>query len=149
MGDLSQIQMLGLGAVGAGAVGSGISAFGSYKAGQSEKAAYDYNAAVTLENMRSAMQTSEARYANLTGKQASRYAASGVDISSGSPLLIMAHTAAQGAQEQESIKQSGTQQSALERYYGKVAAFSGTTGAISTFLGGMSRAGVQAASLLA
>ena len=40
--------------------------------------------------------------APLTGRQTSAYAAAGIDISSGSALLMMAHTAAQGAHLQPS-----------------------------------------------
>ena len=55
---------------------------------------------------------------------------------------------AQGATEQESEVQAGEQQSELQKYYGKVAAFSGTIGGISSFLGGLSKAGMQTASIL-
>jgi hypothetical protein len=148
MGQLSQLQLLGLGFTGFGGLTSGISGIGLYEAGQQKKAAYDYNAAVTLQRMQEQMQTTETEYANLTGKQASRYAAAGVDIASGSPLLVMAHTAAIGAKEQMSEYQAGTEQSALQRYYGKMAAWEGTVGGISSFLTGLTKAGMQAETLL-
>jgi hypothetical protein len=149
MGNLTQLQQIGLGFAGLGSLTSLVSGIGEYESGQAKRAAYNYNAAVTLERMREQMQTSEAEYASLTGKQASRYAAAGVDIASGSPLLVMAHTAAMGAREQESEYMAGTEEAALQRYYGRVAAFSGTMGGISTFLAGLSKSGMQAASIMA
>jgi hypothetical protein len=121
------------------------SGFGQYEQGQEQKSADDYNAQVTLDQMQQKMQTSEAKYSNLIGKQATAYARAGVDIASGSPLLMMAHTAAQSGKEQMSEAQAGDQEAALQRYYGKVAAWSGTIGGISTAISGLSRAGMTAA----
>jgi len=95
--------------------------------------------------MQQKMQTSEAKYSNLIGKQATAYARAGVDIASGSPLLMMAHTAAQSGVEQESESQAGTEEAALQKYYGEVAAWSGTIGGISTAISGLSQAGMMAA----
>ena len=148
MGSLTGLQQIGLANTAAGAAGSLLSGLGQYESGQQQRAAYDYNADMTLQQMQQQMQTSEAKYANLIGRQASAYAKAGVDISSGSPLLVMAHTAAQGGVEQESEYQAGTEQAALQRYYGKVAAFNGTVGGISTALAGLSKAGMQVASII-
>lgn len=147
MGQLSSLQQIGLGFSGLGVLNSAVSGYGQYQSGQAQKAAYDYDASVTLQQMRQKEQTSEAKYSSLIGKQATAYAAAGVDVASGSPLLVMAHTAAQSGAEQESEAQSGTEQAALERYYGKIAAFSGTVGGISTFLSGLSKGGLQAANI--
>jgi hypothetical protein len=139
MGAISQLQQIGIGAAASGAVSSGVSGFGQYVSGQEQKAAYDYNAQVTLQKMDEQEQTTEAEYSQLIGKQAAAYAAAGVDIKSGSPLLIMAHTAAQNAIQQTSENEAGTEEAELDRYYGKVAAFQGTVGGISTFLSGLSK----------
>jgi hypothetical protein len=56
----------------------------------------------------------------------------------------MAHTAAQSGVEQESESQAGTEEAALQKYYGKVAAWSGTIGGISTAISGLSQAGMMA-----
>ena len=143
--DYSTLMML---FTGLGAVNSAVSGFGQYEAGQQEKAAYDYDAAVTLEKMRQQEQTTEAKYSNLIGKQASSFARAGVDIASGSPLLVMLHTAAQGGVEQASENESGTEEAALQRYYGKVSAFKGTIGGISSFISGLSKAGMSAAMMM-
>ena len=148
MGSLSGLQQIGLAGAGTGVAGSAVSGIGQYESGQEQKAAYDYNAAVTLEATRQSMQTSEAKYSNLIGKQATAFASAGVDIASGSPLLVALHTAAQSGTEQESEQQSGDQQSALQRYYGRVAAFNGTVGGINTFIGGLSKGITSAAGIL-
>ncbi len=148
MGALTGLQQIGLAAAGSSALSSAASGFGQYESGQQQKQAYDYDAAMTLEKMRQQVQTSEAKYSNLIGKQATAYAAAGVDIASGSPLLVMAHTAAQGGVEAASETESGTEEAALQRYYGKVAAFQGTIGGISTFISGLSKSTLSAASIL-
>lgn len=148
MGNLSQLQQIGLGFAGVGAVNSAVSGFGQYEAGQEQKKAYNYDAAVTLEQMRQKEQTSEARYSNLIGKQATSFARAGVDIASGSPLLMMLHTAAQGGKEEASEAEAGDEEAALQRYYGRLAAFQGTVGGISTFISGLSKAGTSTAQIL-
>lgn len=116
-----------------------IGGVGSYEKGQQEKQADDYNAQITLQNMRDQMIASQQQFSTLRGKQASGYAASGVDIASGSPLLIMAATSARGGQQGEQIEQAGTEEADLQRYYGKLAAFQGTMGGIGSFLQGISQ----------
>ena len=148
MGNLSQLQQIGIGFAGVGAADSAVAGFGQYQSGQEQKAAYDYDAQVALQQARQAQQTSEAKYSNLVGRQASAYARAGVDVASGSPLLVMAHTAARGGVEQASEAESGDEQAALQRYYGKIAAFQGTVGGISSFISGLSKAGTSVASLM-
>lgn len=148
MGALTGLQTLALGFAGAGAANSAVSGLGQYESGQQQRAAYDYNADVTLEQMRQQMQTSEAKFSGLVGRQASSFARAGVDIASGSPLLVMLHTAAQGGKEQASEYEAGTEQAALDRYYGKIAAFDGTIGGISTFITGLGKATGSAAGIL-
>ena len=131
------------GFAGLGVLSSAVSGLGQYEAGQAQQGAYDYNAAVTLLNMRNKVQANEQQYSTLVGKQASAYARAGVDIASGSPLLIMAATAARGAQQGKQIEQSGTEEATLQRYYGRLSAWQGTMGGINTFLTGMSKSAMQ------
>jgi hypothetical protein len=140
--DPNALMMLFAGDKAAAGMAAG---FGQYEQGQEQKAAYDYNAQVTLDEMQGKMQTSEAKYSNLIGRQATAYARAGVDISSGSPLLMMAHTAAQSGKEQMSEAQAGDQEAALQRYYGKVAAWSGTISGISTAISALSQSGMSMA----
>ena len=79
-----------------------------------------------MQDTANAIVSNEQRYSSLVGKQASAYAASGVDITRGSPLLMMAATAGRGGQQAAEIYQSGSEKATLDRYYGKVAAFRGT-----------------------
>jgi hypothetical protein len=130
-----------------GGLGALFSSIGQYQSGQAQKAAYNYNAAVTVEQMQEKEQTSEAKYSQIAGRQVSAYARAGVDIDRGSPLLVMAHTTAQGAQEQEREYQAGTEEATLQQYYGRVAAWSGTAGSISSFLGGLSKTALQIANI--
>lgn len=148
MGNLTNLQMLGVFGAGATAVGGIATGFGQYFQGQQEKAAYDYNAAVAIQKMQDQMQESEAKYSSLIGKQAASYARSGVDIASGSPLLVMAHTALMSGREQESEMQAGTEQANLDRYYGRVAAFQGTFGGITSFLTGLTKATTSLATIM-
>lgn len=148
MGSLTGLQQVGMGFAGLGALNSAVSGYGQYQSGQEQKAAYDYNADVTLDATRQQQQATEAKYSQLIGKQATAYAQAGVDIASGSPLLVMAHTAAQSAAESESEARAGTEEAALDRYYGKVAAFKGTIGGISTFISGLSKAAMTDASIM-
>lgn len=120
----------------AGGTSSLLSGVGKVVSGQQQKQAYDYNADVTAINTANEVQANAQKFTELAGKQATAYAASGVDIASGSPLLIMAATRARGAQQSEQIEQAGSEQAALQRYYGKVAAFDGTIGGIGSFLSG-------------
>jgi hypothetical protein len=127
--------------IGAGLVSSGISAFGSYEKGQAEKAADDYNAQITIEQMHQKMQTSEEEFSALMGRQRALYAKAGVDISSGSPALILASTAYKESLDQQRIKEGGEQRAALLRWEGSEAAHVGEFGAFSTFLTGLAGAG--------
>lgn len=121
----------------AGGTSSALSGAGKVIAGQDQKRAYDYNADITTINTENQVVANKDKFASLVGRQASAYAGAGVDIASGSPLLIMAATAARGARESEQIEEAGTEEAALQRYNGKIAAFSGTMSGIGAFLSGM------------
>jgi hypothetical protein len=148
MSGIASGTALSLAGIGTGVLGSAASGFGKYTSGQEQKKADDYNAAIAIQNAQLSEQTSEDEFTVLSGKQAASYARSGVDLSSGSPLLVMMHTAAQGGKQQESQAVAGDEQSQLDKYYGKVAAFSGTVGGIDDFLGGLSKGIIQSGPVL-
>ena len=125
--------------MGIGIVGSLFAGLGQAESGKQEQKAFDYNAQVDLLNMGNNMVANEQRYSQLVGKQATAYAASGVDITSGSPLLMMAATAGRGGRQAEQIYQQGTEAATLESYYGKLAAWRGKMAGIGTFLSGISK----------
>lgn len=121
----------------AGVGSTALSAFGKVQQGQQQQQAYDTNADLTLLNTANEVSANTQKFTQLVGKQSSAYAASGVDVTSGSPLLIMAATKARGAQQGEQIEEAGTEEANLQRYYGKLAAYSGTMSGIGSFLSGM------------
>lgn len=121
----------------AGGASSAETGVGKIMQGSEQQKAYDYNAAITTLNTNNAVVSNQDKVSKLTGQQATAYAASGVDIASGSPLLIMAATAARGGTQGEQIEQSGTEEAAMQRYYGKMAAFNGITSGVGGFLNGV------------
>lgn len=137
-GDAIEPQTTAGATFGLGVLSSAVSGFGKVEQGQEQKQAYDYNADVTTLNTANKVQTNTQKFAELTGRQATGYAGAGVDITSGSPLLIMAATAARGGAQGEQIEEAGTEEAALQRYYGKIAAFGGTMSGIGSFLNGFS-----------
>ena len=136
-------QTAAAGNFGIGVVSSVLSGLGAKDAGKQEQAAYNYNADVTMQDTANTIVSNEQRYSTLVGKQATAYAAAGVDITRGSPLLMMAATAGRGGRQSEEILQAGTEKATLDRYYGKVAAFKGTMTGIGDFLSGISTASQQ------
>lgn len=130
--------------LGLGLGGSAMSAYGQYKAGQAEKAANERNAQIVLEQMEEEQASSEASFSRLMGKQRSAYAKAGVDISSGSPLLVYYNTAMREAEEQKKLKRSGTEQAEMLRKYGRNAATAGTVSAATGFLSSLAQTGLQA-----
>ena len=93
--------------------------------------------------MREQEESSGAKYQNLMGRQRSAYGKAGVDLASGSPLLIAVDTAAQAEEEFTRIHEAGLQTAALDKYYGDEAAFSGTMGGVGQFLTGLTKAGMM------
>lgn len=121
----------------AGGTSAALGGAGKIISGQQQQQAYDYNADVTTINTSNQVVANQQKFSELVGRQATGYAGAGVDIASGSPLLIMAATAARGAQQGEQIEEAGTEEANLQRYYGKIAAFTGTMSGIGSFLQGM------------
>lgn len=143
-------------ALGSSLVGTGLSAVGQISQGRQQKAGYEYNARVAEENakairVKGAFEEAQSRekLRVLSGKARADYAASGVDIGSGSPLTVMAHIAAEGKKETEMIRY-GTKveeyqqlnQAKLDRMYGKQVASAGLWGGTSTFFSGLGQAGL-------
>ena len=123
---------------GIGVLSSLFAGLGQHQEGKQQEAAFDYNASVAEINAGQEMVATEQRYSQLVGRQATAYAASGVDITRGSPLLMMAATAGRGGRQQAQEFERGSEEATLQRYYGKLAAFRGTMSGIGTFLKGIS-----------
>lgn len=124
-------------------VGSGVSAFGQIQQGQMQGAAYDYNAALAIDKSRQEQRASEAKYSRLRGEQRALMAKVGVDLTSGSPLLILADTAMMEKEEANRIRYSGKSEYVTDKYAGDVAEWSGMVGGLNTFLTGLGKAGLD------
>jgi hypothetical protein len=132
-----------------------MAAYSSYEQGKTQKDAYDYNARVNEQNAKAVREKSildeeqsRERTKRLIGHQRTLYAKAGVDLSSGSPLLNFAETAAEGEEEAMAIRAGGNvganqelNQATLNRFYGQNAKTAGSIGAASTFLSGLGQAG--------
>ena len=127
-----------MGAVGAGVYFAGVymSAMGKYQEGKQAKQAHDYNAEVAEQEAAYKEKESRLRFKRIIGRQLSLYAKAGVDISTGSPLLIMSQTAAEGELEALNIRYAGENLANMERWYGKRAKRAGKIAAWSTLLAG-------------
>ena len=125
-------------AVGIGLFAAGVtlSAVGKYQEGKTAKEAHDYNAKIAEEGGAFEEAESRKRWKRLMGQQLALYAKAGVDISSGSPLLIMSQTAAEAELEALNIRYAGENVADVERWYGKKAKRAGEIGAFSNLLTG-------------
>jgi len=95
--------------------------FQSYAEGELQKRINERQAQATEYETAYAEEQSRLSTKKLLGRQRVLYAKAGVDISSGSPLEIMASTAGQGEREALMIRRQGTEQAKMLRWYGKVA----------------------------
>ena len=129
--------------IGIGAISSLSGGIAQWKMGTAQQKAYEYNAEIALQKMRSEMERSRQEFTRLMGRQRILYAKAGVDLTSGSPLLVLMDTAYKQAQESERIRTEGEEESALQKYNGRIAAYSGRVKGISTFLTGLGRAATQ------
>jgi hypothetical protein len=135
-----------------GAFGGGISAYGQIQSAKVEAAAYKYNASINDANAVAERRKadydekqSRKKLATLMGTQRALYAKAGVDLSSGSPLFVLAETAAEGEEEAQNIRWAGDvnvaeqkNQATLNRFYAKRTVKAGKTAAWSTALSSMS-----------
>jgi len=131
---------MGLFTAALGLAGLAVNVFGQAKAGSEAKATGDYNAAVEQRNAAQAAYDAEQTVRRSLATQRVLYAKAGVDISSGSPAVIMAASAAEGARSVKAIKEQGAQSAAAQRLAGSAGAAAGYTGAFSTLLTGLGQA---------
>lgn len=140
---MSDKQSMSQWSQGISGVSGGIGAYSAGRAqmegGEAEQTAYEYNAEAILDQMKQEEQASQAKYSALSGRERSLYAKAGVSLTSGSPLLILMHTAMQGEKEASRIHAAGTTKAKLLQYYGSLAAIRGKTEGISTWLTGVSK----------
>ena len=130
-------------AAGASIVGTGLSAYGQYKAGQAQAQAYEVNAQRAERTAQEEERTARIRLRKLMSTQKAMYAKAGVDITSGSPLMVMFETEYEGEKEIEAIRRTGSETAEQERLYGKQASTAGLIGAGSTLLTGLGSTGMN------
>ncbi len=123
---------------GAGAYFAGVymSAVGKYQEGKTQKHAHEYNAQRAEERSKYEEEQTRLKWKRIIGQQLALYAKAGVDISSGSPLLIMSQTAAEGELEALNIRYAGENEAQMQRWYGKRAMQAAKLAAWSTLLTG-------------
>ena len=138
-------------AVIAAVAGAAVSAYGAVRQGQYQEAAAEYNAKIAERDAELARQKAEydadvsaKEFKKLLGRQKALYAKAGVDISEGSPLLVMAYQAEEGERDRQAILYGGktAQESAIDRarlfrFTGENAATAGYISGGSTFLSGL------------
>lgn len=127
----------------AAVAGTAMSAYGQYRAGQAEEAAYEYSAKVTERKAVQEEASARERLRKLMSTQRALYAKAGVDLSSGSPLLVLSEQAAEAEKEALTIRRGGQEESALQKYYGTQAGSAGRIGAGATLLTGLGRVGTS------
>ena len=93
--------------IGAQIVGTGLSAMAQYRAGQAQEAAYELGARTTERETAQQEFESRRRTERMMASQRALYAKAGVDITSGSPLMILAETAGEGEREAQIIRDPG------------------------------------------
>ena len=143
-------------AVGAAAAvaGAGVTAYAAHAQGQAQEEAADFNAKVAKNNAIAAEQAAaieaeqkREHYRRLMGTQRARQGASGVEISSGSPLLVQLDQAEQAALALSTTQYGGgvraqgfNAEAELEGFSGSQAARAGTLTAGASILTGVSSA---------
>lgn len=135
--------------------GAGIGAFGQYQGGRAQRQASNYNARLmdlrakaTEQAMESDTRRMTDRARRMQATQRAAYAKSGAQITSGTPLLVMAEQAAEmdrdlleyrrGKMIEAQQLRSGAE---MKRWEGSQAQRAGTIGAFGTLLGGAASAG--------
>ena len=147
---------LAVAAVVVSAVGVVTSAYGQYEQGQAQKKWGSYSAAVAERDAETARMNAEYEAGvhrketqRLLGRQRALYGKSGVTFE-GSPLLMMAETAAEGELDALMIKREGElraqgyhSEATLSRMRGRAAQSAGYYGAGSTLLTGAGQTAYQ------
>jgi hypothetical protein len=153
MADFGASEMMVVAMV-ASSASAGMAAYSSYQAGQAQKKASEYNAALAERNAANTRAASEIaaeneRKANARKMASLRagYAESGVDISEGTPLLVAMNSAAEAEKDALRIKWGGDSQAnaflgaaTLSRMQGSQAETAGNLGAGASLLKGVSSA---------
>ena len=139
--------------VGALAIGTGASALGSVMQGEGQSQASEYNAAIARQNAiiaqqqgAAAVQAQQRDASRKIGTMVANYGASGVQTDSGSPLDVLADSAAMATLDSLTLKYNYAlkaagygSQATLDDMQAKTSSTSGVLGAVGTGLNGLSK----------
>jgi hypothetical protein len=131
-----------------GMVSSGSGIASSYYESRAQASVLKREEQQTAIETEMAQEASAKKFKQLTAEQRTLYGKAGVDITSGSPLLIMADTAAEGELEKERIGWAGYEKRKQLRWYQHVikhagdAAMSANATALSAQIIGMAAGGI-------
>jgi hypothetical protein len=108
-----------------GMVSSGSGIAESYYKSRAEASVYKRQEQEAAIEQQMQEEASAKKYRQLSAEQRTLYGKAGVDITSGSPLLVMADTAAEGELERERIGWAGFEKRHLLRWYQHVVKHAG------------------------
>ena len=117
-------------------VASAVSAVGAYSKGQAEKNAANYNAAVGEVNKGMALRDQSRAFQQAQGRAVAGYGSSGVQLGTGSPLDVLADSAAQSEMDRLKIRFNYDSRINLDRATAKNASTASVLNAASAGLGG-------------
>lgn len=129
--------------MGVSLVGTGVQTYGQIAGSRAEAEAYEYNAKQARIEAGLKEKQVRKRYATLMGEQRAAYAEAGVDITEGSPLLILAAQAAEAEEEAQMVRYGGRAEADKLRYMGKQTKRAGLMGATSTFVTGLGQTAID------
>jgi hypothetical protein len=130
-------------AVGASIVGTAVSVFGRVQVGRDQAQALEVNAQITERQAQEQERNARIRLERLKSSQRAQFAKAGVDLTSGSPLMIFAETELLGEQEIEAIRTTGVETAAQKRAQAGRAVRAGQIGGATTLLTGLGSTGLD------
>ena len=141
---MASLPMLAIAGLGLGVAGTIATAQAQRQAGRDQQAAYDLQAAAAERTGLQEEQVARARLAKLLSSQRALYAKAGVDLSTGSPLTVLAATAAEGEREALTIRTGAEEEAEFLRFQGRAARAAGSTQAGATLLSGLGSTATKA-----
>lgn len=126
------------------AVAAGVSYVGQRRAAKDSESARQMQAAALEREGIQKEEIARERLKKLLASQRTLYAKAGVDLSTGSPLTVLADTAAQGEQEALNIRRGVTEGAEITRFQGRAESRAARTRATGTLLGSLASTGRSA-----
>lgn len=127
-----------------GVATTAVSYYGQREAGEEEQAARNIEAAAVERQGVEEEKASRLKLKKLLASQRALFAKAGVDLSTGSPLTILAHTAAEGEKQAIDIRRGAKEQADILRFQGSAAKRASRTRATGTLLSGLASTGGSA-----